>query len=402
MVEDTCCFLYCYPNHCQCSDHPTGVMSGEISGHTIQQLTVNHSSTTATLPQYSVPAAQVSGASKYIQLLSVIEELGKDIRPSYTNNKICSERLKRNIIRARILSHSLVLHEKPAALEFTEKKSLKCIVGTYQLHDDNVHSGSIYKLHGNKVDKLIAVSGGIFRFAILPDEHIISALTTGSIGVVDGDLNAVHILPVTEKGILLSIAVCESFALCSDVCGTLHVISLETGNISSSFLGHISPYTDEPCEVWITAWLDTNCILSGGEDNLLKLWDLRSNNKQPISVNKTHESGVISLHKENSEYIVSGSYDDHIRRIDLRNFVQCILDKKMNGSAWSIRIADENSYIVSCMYGGWTMIKKENFDILQENNKLGEKLLYDADFSPETSVIASCTFNNYAVNFETV
>lgn len=49
----------------------SSVMSGETGGHTIQQLTSNQSSTTATLPQYSVPAAQVSGASKYTQLLSV-------------------------------------------------------------------------------------------------------------------------------------------------------------------------------------------------------------------------------------------------------------------------------------------------------------------------------------------
>ncbi|EFO24463.2 hypothetical protein LOAG_04022 [Loa loa] len=299
-------------------------------------------------------------------------------------------------------SRSLVLHEKPAALEFTEKKSLKCIVATYQLHDDNTHSGSIYKLHGNKVDKLIVLPGGIFRFAVQPDGHIISTLTTGSIGVVSSDLDAVHVLPVTEKGFLLALAICGSSALCSDVSGTVHVINLETGNISSSFLGHTSPYTDEPCEVWTTLWLDTNCILSGGEDNLLKLWDLRSDTKQPISVNKTHQCGVISLHTENSKYIISGSYDDHLRRIDLRNFAQYILDKKMNGSVWSIRIADENSYIVSCMYGGWTMIKKKNFDILQENKELGEKLLYDADFSPQASVIASCTFNNYTVNFETI
>ncbi|VIO92752.1 WD domain protein, putative [Brugia malayi] len=371
-------------------------MSGETGGHTIQQLTSNQSSTTATLPQYSVPAAQVSGTSKYTQLLSVIEELGKDIRPSYTNNKICSERLKRNIIRARILVRECLIETD------RKKKSLKCIVATYQLHNHNTHSGSIYRLHGNKVDKLIALPGGVFRFAMQPDGYIISALTTGSVGVVNSNLDAAHILPVTKKEILLSIAICGNFALCSDVCGTVHVINLETGNISFSFLGHTSPYTDEPCEVWTTTWLDTNCILSGGEDNLLKLWDLRLGTKQPVTVNKTHQCGVISLHTENSEYVISGSYDDHLHRIDLRNFAQYILDKKINGSAWSIRIADENSYVVSCMYGGWIVMKKDNFDILQENNKLGEKLLYDADFSPQTSVIASCTFNNYSVNFETI
>ncbi|VDK77859.1 unnamed protein product [Litomosoides sigmodontis] len=296
-------------------------------------------------------------------------------------------------------SHSLVLHERPAALEFTDKESVKYIVGTYQLHDNNAHSGSIYKMQGNKTDKSIALPGGIFRFAIGPNEHIISVLTTGSVGVVDRDLDSVHILSVIERGTLLSIAVFGNLALCSDIYGIVHVINLETGNISS-FLGHTSPYTNEPCEVWTTTWLDSNCIVSGGEDNLLKLWDLRSDVKRPVNVNRTHKCGVISVRKENSEYILSGSYDDHLRRVDLRNFVQCILEKKMNGSAWSIRIADEKSYIVACMYGGWAMIRKENFDVLQENNKLGEKLLYDADFSPQASLIASCTFNNYTVNFE--
>ncbi|MCP9258375.1 hypothetical protein DINM_002872 [Dirofilaria immitis] len=260
----------------------------------------------------------------------------------------------------------LILNEKPAALEVIEKKSLKSIVATYQLHDNNTHSGSIYKLHGNKVDKLIALPGGIFRFALKSDGHIVSALTTGSIGVVDDNLDVVHILPLTKKRTLLSISVCENSALCSDVCGRIHIINLETGNISFSFVGHTSLYTNEPCEVWTAIWLDTNCILSGGEDNLLKLWDLRLDTKQPININKTHLCGVISLHRENSKYIISGSYDDHVRRIDLRNFVQCILNRKMNGSAWSIRIADENSYIVSCMYGGWTIIEKKNFDILQK------------------------------------
>lgn len=64
-------FRYYYFSHCYPSDRLRSVMSGETGGHTIQQLASNQSSTTATLPQYSVPAIQVSGASKYTQLLSV-------------------------------------------------------------------------------------------------------------------------------------------------------------------------------------------------------------------------------------------------------------------------------------------------------------------------------------------
>ncbi|XP_069789615.1 cyclin-dependent kinase 2-associated protein 1 isoform X1 [Narcine bancroftii] len=39
--------------------------------------------------------------SKYGELLVTIEELGKDIRPSYAGSKSAMERLKRGIMRAR-------------------------------------------------------------------------------------------------------------------------------------------------------------------------------------------------------------------------------------------------------------------------------------------------------------
>lgn len=47
--------------------------------------------------------SSIPGQSKYIQLLNVIEELGRDIRPSYAGNRISAERIKRGIVHARIL-----------------------------------------------------------------------------------------------------------------------------------------------------------------------------------------------------------------------------------------------------------------------------------------------------------
>lgn len=41
--------------------------------------------------------------SKYTQLLAVIEDMGKDIRPTYSGSKMSAERLKRGIVHARIL-----------------------------------------------------------------------------------------------------------------------------------------------------------------------------------------------------------------------------------------------------------------------------------------------------------
>ena len=38
-----------------------------------------------------------AGAGKYTELLAVIEELGKDIRPTYAGSKNASERLKKGL-----------------------------------------------------------------------------------------------------------------------------------------------------------------------------------------------------------------------------------------------------------------------------------------------------------------
>lgn len=48
----------------------------------------------------SQASAQSSGLSKYAQLLAVIEEMGRDIRPTYAMGR--GDRLKRLIIQAKV------------------------------------------------------------------------------------------------------------------------------------------------------------------------------------------------------------------------------------------------------------------------------------------------------------
>ena len=55
------------------------------------------------------PASQ----TKYQQLLSVIEEMSKDIRPCYAGSKSSAERLKRGIVYARILVSNTEYHSDP-------------------------------------------------------------------------------------------------------------------------------------------------------------------------------------------------------------------------------------------------------------------------------------------------
>ena len=55
------------------------------------------------------------GQSKYAQLLAVLEEMGKDIRPTYAGSKSSAERLKRGIVHARILVRECLMETERSA-----------------------------------------------------------------------------------------------------------------------------------------------------------------------------------------------------------------------------------------------------------------------------------------------
>lgn len=63
---------------------------------------VGSSSATPASVLSSVAPSQNS-PGKYSELLAVIEELGKDIRPTYAGSKNAAERLKKGIMHARVL-----------------------------------------------------------------------------------------------------------------------------------------------------------------------------------------------------------------------------------------------------------------------------------------------------------
>ena len=56
-----------------------------------------------------------AGLSKYAQLLSVIEEMGRDIRPTYSGSRSSAERLKRGIVQARILVRECLIETERSA-----------------------------------------------------------------------------------------------------------------------------------------------------------------------------------------------------------------------------------------------------------------------------------------------
>ncbi|KAK2727838.1 hypothetical protein QYM36_008350 [Artemia franciscana] len=72
-------------------------------------------SSLASFVQSTSSSSNLVNQSKYAQLLAVIEEMGKDVRPTYAGSKTNSERLKRGIVHARILVRECLMEVERSA-----------------------------------------------------------------------------------------------------------------------------------------------------------------------------------------------------------------------------------------------------------------------------------------------
>lgn len=92
-------------------------MSGKNS-HKDLALGGNSHATISTVPASSPSSNgkdKDNSMSKYAQLLAVIEEMGKEVRPSYSGSRSSAERLKRGIVHARILVRECLIETERSA-----------------------------------------------------------------------------------------------------------------------------------------------------------------------------------------------------------------------------------------------------------------------------------------------
>ncbi|XP_018324673.1 cyclin-dependent kinase 2-associated protein 2 [Agrilus planipennis] len=66
-------------------------------------------------PAVVTASSQQPSQSKYAQLLGVIEELGREVRPTYAGSKSSAERLKRGIVQARLLVRECLIETERSA-----------------------------------------------------------------------------------------------------------------------------------------------------------------------------------------------------------------------------------------------------------------------------------------------
>jgi diphthamide biosynthesis protein 7 len=83
---------------------------------------------------------------------------------------------------------------------------------------------------------------------------------------------------------------------------------------------------------------DRNIVMSGGDDCMLKVWDLRAGPSRPV-VGYECGGGVTSgqWHAQLAEYFISGSYDEQVRLWDIRSMREPVKSYDVGGGVWRLK-----------------------------------------------------------------
>ncbi|KAJ4359368.1 hypothetical protein N0V95_002198 [Ascochyta clinopodiicola] len=325
---------------------------------------------------------------------------------------------------------TLTLDLPPSCIEFWSRDSRYAVVGTYNLEkedgqglsDPAQHEGQkksqqrngsliLIRITGDVVEivQTLATPSAILDVHFLPQEGADSifgvATSTGSIGIYQLDQESANDVP--EIQLLQTIQYFPENELItafswhpeqSAVGMTLSTGKVCLGKVDLENPSHMDVGLHE-LEAWTLAFLpDGTGIYSGGDDSALKYTELprdHPDSKEEIaganyapswimswSDKKAHSAGVtaiLPLHSDSaSSWIVTGSYDDHIRLIHAptvgRRQVHAEMD--LGGGVWRLKVLDKklapqaaaNSseatqppeevlLLVSCMHAGARIVK---------------------------------------------
>ncbi|CAJ0945986.1 unnamed protein product, partial [Mesorhabditis belari] len=244
------------------------------------------------------------------------------------------------------------------------------------------------------ISDCLPTSAGVFRFEFTPNgDDLIAALTDGTLAQFSVNQRQQTSSVKASDSMLLDVSITNSSFLTSDNNGHVMLLDRASSSLIQTRDVHHLPYTNEGCEVWTCSFLNDTMYASGGEDAFLKIWDYRSDSK--VAELKHFESGVtfVAPSKSDTDKIYTGSYDEHCRIFDTRNFSQVYKEIKLPGGVWNIE-QGENDLLAACMYGGWTSMTNE-LEITSQDVDSGKQLLYGATMNKK--YIAYVTFNDYRV-----
>jgi diphthamide biosynthesis protein 7 len=188
----------------------------------------------------------------------------------------------------------------------------------------------------------------------------------------------------------------------SDSRGAVHTLARGPAGdltLDRTFPGH-------KFEAWTLGFSkhDRNLLFSGGDDCCFHLYDLRSDQPGPVSRNsRAHGMGVTAVagHAEAEHEAWTGSYDETVRRWDLRS-LKCELESvAVGGGVWRLRQRGPR-LLVAAMHDGFKVV--EGGAVVAES-RAHDSLAYGADWvdglegqEAGWQAVATCSFYDHRLH----
>uniref|UniRef100_A0AC35UAQ3 WD_REPEATS_REGION domain-containing protein n=1 Tax=Rhabditophanes sp. KR3021 TaxID=114890 RepID=A0AC35UAQ3_9BILA len=274
------------------------------------------------------------------------------------------------------------------------------IFSSYELVNQEKRMGSLFFLDKQlNLKKQLKMPSGVFRFEFdnKSKDHIYASLTNGQLARIDAT-DATYILsPQISDNLLLDLSESKEkdIMVTTDSTGNIFIIDIRDNyNVIQSKTCHFL-HKNTPSEVWTTGFVDGNTFLTGGDDTIMKYWDLRTGLQSPISVHKNQDMGITFLKASSYDCneILYGDYNNTFRIYDKRNFATPKHEIELKGGVWHVDENSKGNYLCTCMYGGYAYLEKDpELTLVHEEVPVGENhLFYGAAFIADDT-FASCSF----------
>ena len=141
---------------------------------------------------------------------------------------------------------------------------------------------------------------------------------------------------------------------------------------------------------------DTNMVASGSDDCALKIWDTRTS-ELVMQNTKSHTMGTTCLEFMSDTEILTGSYDDRIRRFDIRHIKEPVTERKSIGGIWRLKPCGNRIFVAAC-YGGCSVVDFADFRPIVSEYTKHESMAYGIG-ALEESCAVSCSFYDKLVTY---
>lgn len=287
------------------------------------------------------------------------------------------------------------------SIEVNDRRD-KVFVGMYQYEESTSERGGGYFFTDPSGDVTLTSTQeyGCLDAKWLDKETILLACSDGVLRTVNADSNAlVSELAIVERpsstdtqNIIMTVDGSTELAAAITAKGKLSVIK-DLQSVLISWQAH-----PVELESWCCALTPNgNVVASGADDCCLKLWDARMSDL--IHNDKRHHAmGVTCLDFLSDTELLTGSYDERIRKFDTRNMSVPVYEYRSIGGIWRLKPADGFLLVAAC-YGGCQVLKMEdNLSPIVSEYTGHESMAYGIGYLGDERAV-SCSFYDKSVQF---